>query len=117
MSTNELKRLDDELNEMIRRGQILAAIERYYAVDAEMQENQDPPTRGRAANLVREEAFWKGVELHEARLVAHGVGDDVSFGEWTFDWTIGGARSQLTEVAVRRWKDGRVVAERFYYKA
>ncbi len=116
MGTNELKRLDDELNDMIRRGEILAAIERFYAVDAEMQENLDPPTRGRAANLEREKAFWTGVELHEARLLSSSVGDGVSFGEWVFDWTIGGTRSQLTEVAVRRWRDGRIVAERYYYK-
>jgi hypothetical protein len=29
----------------------------------------------------------------------------------------GGQRSKLNEVAVRRWKDGKVVHERFYYAA
>jgi SnoaL-like domain len=116
MSQQELKAKDDALNQMIIRGQILAAIEAFYAPDVEMQENAAPPTRGRTANLAREEAFFAGLVMHEARLVSQSIGDDVTASAWRFDWTIGGTRSQLEQVAVRRWRDGRVISERFYYK-
>src|SRR5262249_2340057 len=116
MTTEELKRLDDELNGMIRRGEILAAMDRFYAPGAEMQENLEPPTRGKEANVERERSFWSGITLHEAQLLAQGIGDGVTLSEWRFDWTIGGKRGQLHEVAVRHWRDGRIVAERFHYK-
>lgn len=116
MTTQDLKVLDDALNRMIKEGQILAAIERFYAADVEMRENGDAPTRGRTANLAREEAFFAGVVVHEARLVSQAIGDGVTATEWRFDWTIGGKRGQLEQVALRRWQDGRIVSERFYYK-
>jgi len=115
-NTKDLKALDDELNEMLRRGEFLPAIERLYAPDVEMQENGAEATRGRAANLAREKSFWGGVELHGARLVSQAIGDGVTMGEWELDWTIGGARSTLRQVAVRRWQGGLVAHERFYYK-
>jgi hypothetical protein len=118
MTTHELKTLDDQLNEMVRAGRFLDAIERFYADDVDMQENGDAPTRGKAANLERERSFFGSVvdKVHEVRQLSQAVGDGVTTGEWIFDWTIGGVRAQLRQVAVRRWRGGQVVAERYYYK-
>jgi hypothetical protein len=116
MTAPELKVLDDQLNEMIQNGQFLAAIERFYGADVEMSENGAAPTRGRAANLEREKSFFATVVVHEAHVVSQAIGDGVSATEWRYDWTVGGKRAPFEQVAVRRWQNGRVVSERFYYK-
>lgn len=114
-----IEQLNDELNQMILRGEALEAFERFYADDVEMQENLAEPTVGKAANREREKAFFGAIEtFHGAELLSAGAGGDVSFAEMSFDATYkDGNRSKLTEVAVRRWRDGKVVHERFYYGA
>ena len=109
--------LDRELNEMVLAGRILEAFDRFYALDCEMQENSEPPTVGKAANRAREQAFVDSIEtFHGAEIVASAVYGDVSFSEWRMDVTFkGGHRAELAQVAVRRWKDGAVAHERFYY--
>jgi hypothetical protein len=50
--------------------------------------------------------------------LASAVRGDVSFNEWVLDLTLkGGARVLLEQVAVRRWRDGKVASERFYHQA
>ncbi len=109
--------LDAALNQAVLEGKAMEAFEQYYADDVVMQENNDPPTAGKDPNRERELAFFHSVaEFHRARMLASAVNGDVTFSEWELDFTLkNGARVLLAQVAVRRWKDGRVVAERFYY--
>lgn len=106
-----------ELNDLILAGKALEGLERFYADDVEMQENTDAPVRGKEANRKREEEFFGSVEsVNTVEVHASAVQGDVSFSEWTFDVNFeGGQRVALHQVAVRRWKDGRIVHERFYY--
>lgn len=117
MSQHNIANLDAELNSMIGQGQILDAFDRFYAEDVVMQENSNEPFRGKVACRQHEEEFLGSIDtFHGARLGATGVGDDVSFAEWVFDVTFkGGGRVQMEQVTVRRWKDGQVSNERFYY--
>ncbi len=100
----------------VEQGRALEAFEAFYADDVVMQENAGEPVRGKPANLEREREFALAIaEIHEIRLLAHAVGDGVSFSEWRFDLTMAdGERVRLDQVAVRRWRDGLVVDERFY---
>jgi len=55
MTTLNSINLEDRLKDLfsyIREGRILDAINDFYAEDAVMQENTQPPTMGRAANKV-----------------------------------------------------------------
>ncbi len=46
------------------------------------------------------------------------VGDDTTMVEWSFDMTYkGGQRSKMEQVAVQKWKDGKIIHERFYYSS
>ena len=110
-------RLDAELNQTVLEGQIMAAFEKYYAEDCVMAENGNEPTRGKDANRKREQEFVDSIaEFHSAELAASAFTDDVSFSEWILDVTFqGGHRKTLHQVAVRRWKDGQVSHERFFY--
>lgn len=106
-----------DLNSMILRGNALEAFEKYYAEDVVMQENELPPTIGKDANRERERDFFsKVVEFRGADVKAVAVGDGVSMVEWFFDYTHQdwGIRT-YHQVSVQRWKDGKIVHERFYY--
>jgi ketosteroid isomerase-like protein len=110
--------LDQALNEAILTGKAMEAFEKYYADDVVMQENSDEPRVGKEANRAAEIEFFSSVaEFHEGKLVASAVNGDVTFGEWYMDITFkGGFRAKMAQVAVRKWKDGKLVHERFYYK-
>ena len=112
-----LRELVEDLNSMILEGRALEAFEKYYAEDVVMQENELPPTIGKAANREREKEFFSNlVELRGADVKAVAVGDDVTMVEWFFDYTHKEwGRRTYHQVAVQRWKDGKIVHERFYY--
>lgn len=118
MSTQDIKALDSELNKMILSGQALEAFEKFYADDIVMQENAGTPFKGKDVNRQREIDFFSSVEqFHGAELLAGGIGDGVSLGEWVYDVTFKGkGRVKMEQVSVRRWKGGKVVHERFYYE-
>jgi len=85
-----------------------------------MHENDSPPfTAGKSVNRKREEDFVNSVqEFHEARLLGEAVNGDTSYSEWEYELTFkSGLRVKLQQVAARRWKNGQVSHERFYYKA
>ena len=115
---SDLEARERELNEMIVARKHSEAFEKFYADDCEMQENSDPPTRGKDANRERERQFFAILdEFHSIELKASAVGDDVSFSEWRNEMTLEGIGRVTTEqTTVRRWKNGQVVSERFYYK-
>jgi hypothetical protein len=117
-ANTDLKSLDDELNQMILTGRAMEAMERFYDRDVSMQENSDPPTVGLTANLEREKQFFAMVDaFHGAQVLAQAVGDGVTMTEWTMDITFKGQpRATSSQVALRRWKNGKVVSERFYHK-
>ncbi|MET0389088.1 MAG: nuclear transport factor 2 family protein [Polyangiales bacterium] len=112
-----LAELEQQLNRMLLDGHNDAAIERFYADDATLQENNEPPTVGKAAILARERGFVENVaESKPTVLHSFAVGDGVTFSEWTYDMTFkDGTRFVLHEIARRHWQDGKVVRERFYY--
>ena len=113
----DLKRLVDDLNSMILDGRATEAFEKYYAEDVVMQENELPATIGKDANREREKEFFsKVVEFSGADVKAVAIGDGVSMVEWFFDYTHKDwGRRAYHQVAVQRWKDGKIVHERFYY--
>ncbi len=112
-----ITKTEADLNAIIQKGGIMAAFDEFYADDIVMQENNDPPCAGKSANRVREQAFVDSIgQVHSIKLVNSAVSGDVAFSEWLFDLTFrNGQRSQLAQVAVRRWKNEKVVFERFYY--
>ena len=114
---NDINQLEHELNQMILNGQALEAFEKFYAEDLVMQENNDPPRIGKAANREFEKQFFGSIaEFHGATLGEVAVSDDISFSEWTFDVTFkDGNRVATPQVTRRKWKDGLVVHERFYH--
>jgi len=109
--------LDGALNTMIIQGRSAEAFLEFYAEDVVAQENDEPETVGRAAWMQARQEMEKSIRKFEARVLAHAANGDVSFSEWVYDVEIEGMGAlKIVQVAVRRWKDGRVVRERFYHK-
>ena len=117
MSNTSVSELDQALNDAILTGKALEAFEQYYADDVVMQENSDEPRVGKDANRKAEIEFFSSLaEFHEGKLVSSAVNGDTTFGEWFMDITFkNGYRAKMAQVAVRRWKDGKIASERFYY--
>ncbi|MEM7765028.1 MAG: nuclear transport factor 2 family protein [Pseudomonadota bacterium] len=108
---------DAAINDAILSGTAMEAFERYYADTIEMQENDATPTIGKDANRERETAFFGAItEFRGASLLETGIGENVTFSRWLYDYTHAewGER-RYHQVVVRTWRDGLVIAERFYY--
>ncbi len=120
MSTSTTITLQDRLEDLfsyIRDGRILDAITEFYAEDAVMQENDQPGTVGREANLEREREFLSTVkEWQRFDVTAKGIGEGVTFYETVMDWEdMDGTPVHVEQVVVAKWQDGRIIHERFYH--
>ena len=108
-----------DLQKYIQSGKVLEAMDEFYAQDCKMQENAGAPCVGLAANIEREKQFlaqvkeWKGYQVK-----ALATSGDVSLVESAMDFiNTKGEPVHMEQVSVQRWKDGKVVHERFYYNA
>ena len=106
-----------ELHARVARGELLEAFDQYYADDVSMQENLNEPVAGHAANREREVAFLDSIaEVHGYDVHAVAADGDTTFVESTFRFTSkAGDEVALTQVARSRWRDGKIVEERFYH--
>ena len=109
--------LDRQVNEMILTGKAMDAFEKFYADEVVMQENSEEPRVGKDLNRKFEQEFFAQVaEWHDGQLLASAVNGDTSFSQWYMDISLTtGVRMKSSQVAVRKWKDGKIVQERFFY--
>lgn len=108
------------LQAMAGQGQLIEAVEKFYADDVTIVEATGETFHGKETQKKRTQ------EWLESREAIHGGGvtaitaneeDQVSCVESWVDVTFQGHRMKFEEVAVQKWKDGKVVHERFYYNA
>ncbi len=105
-----------ELLEYVAQGKILDAMEEFYADEVVMTEPAHA-TDGKAANIERERQFVASVkEFKNFEVKAMAIDGDVSFYECLMEWvSTEGQEISVEQVAVAKWKDGKIVHERFYY--
>lgn len=115
--TIDLKATFTDIKTLVLQGKAMEAFEKYYGEDVVMQENELPATFGKAANRERElEFFAKMTEFRKIELKTVAYGDDVIISEWFLDYTHADwGKVTHDQVSVQRWKNGKVVHERFYY--
>ena len=117
MSTQNLQQRLNDMFGYVRQGKIVEAMNEFYDNDTVMQDNANPPTKSLAANIEREKQFlsgvkeWKGFEVK-----ASGTGDNVTFYECTLDFiATSGQPVHMEQVSVAKWRNGKIIHERFYY--
>lgn len=117
MSTTNLQQRLQGLLTSIQQGKIMDAMNEFYDADTVMQDNANPATKGLAANIEREKQFLNGVkEWKGFQVTASGVGDNVTFYECVMEFiATNGQPVRLEQVSVAKWKNGKIVHERFYY--
>jgi ketosteroid isomerase-like protein len=117
MSTTNLQQRLADLFSYIRQGKIIEAMSEFYDKETVMQDNANPPTKGMAANIEREKQFMSGVkEWKGFNVTASAVGDNVTFYECNLDFiATSGQPVHMEQVVVAKWKNGKIVHERFYY--
>jgi hypothetical protein len=116
----QLKYQVEELNKLILAGNTLQAMELYYAEAVEMQENDDPPRKGKLFCLEHEREALTQVTSLQCKLLNQAIDSvaQVVFSEWEF--TIVNNNNQqhiLREVSVQQWNEAKIIREKFYYKA
>lgn len=117
MSTVNLQQRLQGLLTSIQQGKIMDAMNEFYDADTVMQDNANPPTKGLAANIEREQQFLNGVkEWKGFHVTASGVGDNATFYECVMEFIATSDQPvRLEQVSVAKWKNGKIVHERFYY--
>jgi hypothetical protein len=94
-----------------------AIYEQYYDENVVVQENLQPPRRGRALSIERQKLMNANVkEIHSFKIGAVLIDGDRSMVEMHLDATTqDGYRLHLEEVGLQTWKDGKIIHERYFY--
>ena len=106
-----------ELNQWVQEGRAIEALDEFYAENVSMQENSEPPTVGREANRVREQAFMGNVaEWKRYEVVSAAAKGDTTFTETVLEFvTKDGSEVRMEQATRAHWEAGRIVDERFYH--
>jgi SnoaL-like domain len=117
ITATDLRANFEDIKSLVFQGKAMEAFEKYYGDDVVMQENEAPATSGKAANRSRElDFFSKVTEFRAAAVKAVAYGDDLIISEWSVDYTHAEwGKVTHDQISVQRWKDGKVLHERFYY--
>ena len=110
--------LVEEKNDMIKKGQIVEASEKFFGKDLKTMDHTGINTGNKAEMIEKMKGFAvairtvNGITLHYAS-----NNDKVSFSEWTFDFDmVDGSKILWHEIIRSVWKDGEIVEEQ-YFKA
>jgi hypothetical protein len=117
ITATDLRTNFEDIKNLVLQGKAMEAFEKYYGDDVVMQENETPETVGKEANRVRElDFFSKLTEFRGAEVKSVAYGDDVIISEWFVDYTHSEwGKVTHDQVSVQKWRNGKVVHERFYY--
>ena len=111
-----LSRCVDELIDMVERGHFLEALLHFYASDAEVQENDQPPRVGIKALVANEKAVLAAFKSMTGQALVSFVKGDRAVIRWAFEFIAGdGVVIRLDEIALQTWRDEKIVHEKFYY--
>ena len=112
----------NELVSLCRAGRNLDAISKLYSpriVSVEPAGNENMPAEmtGIAAIRKKNEWWFENYEVHSAEVAGPFVGEDQFAVQHTFETTFKptGRRQRMTEMALYRVKDGKIVHEQFFY--
>lgn len=114
--TQQLASLEAAVNDLTMQGKIIESIDQHYADNCVFTESDGSTRQSRQAEREHLVKFFDSLKSFDgAKLHGQSVGDDVSMSEWTFNMTGGdGNKIVWNEVLVRRWDDGKIVAEKYY---
>lgn len=118
MTNEELKAALADMHSLLAKGDFLEAMERYLHDDVTLQEAEDPPKQGKAYCMDLERKLLEDVAAFGGYSVSSvGFGDDITFYEAVMEYTLkDGTDVRVVQCVVDRWRDGKIISERFYHK-
>lgn len=103
-------------NEMVKKGQIVEATEKYFASDAKTIDFDGTITTNKSEMVAKMQDFAgaiakvNDITLHHASLIG-----EVSFAEFTFDFDMkDGSKIFWHEILRTVWKNGQIVEEQYF---
>lgn len=117
--TNAIESAETASNALTAQGKILDSIDQFFADDCVFIEPDGSRRDSKAAQRAHLEGFFASLKGFEgATLHGQAVGDNFSASEWTFKMIAGdGSPIVWNETLVRKWRDGKIVSEKYYTQA
>ena len=115
MLENDIK----EFNQLIINGLTLEAMEKFYADDVEMQENNEVPRKGKAFCIEHEKAALSKVKSLKIELLNQAIDKEKGTVFTQLKMEFMNKKDQkicLDEVSMQQWENGKIVKEKFFYK-
>ena len=107
----------DSFIQLVESGCTLLAMERFYAENASMQENESEPRVGKSALINHEQAALASITAMKATCIrpVFLAGDSVVI-RWVFEiHDKKGKSTRFEELALQRWEGDVIVEEKFFY--
>lgn len=107
----------DRFIALVEASEFIAAMEAFYAPNASMQENFNPPRVGKPALLEHERKALAGTRnVKSARVGPVFVDGDLVVIRWRFESeSTSGSVTTIEELAYQRWEGDQIVQEQFFY--
>jgi hypothetical protein len=114
------KQKAQDIYDMMGKGQLLEAFEKYYAEDVAMEEVGEEPRVGKDINREYEKKFLASIEdFHGMGIPAIASDEEngvVMIENWMDATLTGIGRIKMDQVCVQYWKGDYIVKERFFHK-
>jgi len=103
-------------NALTKQGKIIESIDTYYADDCVFIEPDGARRNSRKEERAHLESFFATLKSFDsATLHGQTIGINMSMSEWTFKMTGGDGKAIVwNEVLVRRWRDNKIISEKYY---
>jgi len=103
-------------NEMVKKGQIVEATEKYFAPNAKTVDFDGTVTSGKTEMLAKMQEFAGAIsKVNRIALHHASVNSDVSFAEFTFDFDMkDGSKILWHEIIRTVWQNGQIVEEQYF---
>ncbi len=103
-------------NEMVKKGQIVEATDKYFASDAKTVDFDGTITNNKSEMLSKMNGFANAIAKVNSITLHHAaLSGDISFAEFTFDFDMkDGSKVYWHEILRTVWKNGKIVEEQYF---
>src|SRR6516225_592423 len=99
----DIKKLNAEVDVLVSKGEILAAISKFFADSVVTTDHDGTVVNSKKGHFAKIEAFLGGIaNVNGIKFHHSGVGDDVSMSEFTFDFAMKDGSHVLWHEILRR---------------
>ncbi len=112
----ELTKLVNEMDEMVKQGQILEAVDKYFASSIKTKDHNGMETGDKKDVQTKLQGFLGGIQkVNGITLHGNSIGGNTSMSEFTFDFDMkDGSKVYWHEIIRRQWKNGMVTDESYF---